>query len=828
MPISPDDFQTGGALQGAVAASLLASRDAAAALAPGDSVGLFRIVRELGRGGMAIVYLAERADGEYRQQVALKCMQAAAPGVEGEALFRRERQALADLRHPHVARLLDGGRGEDGRPWFAMEYVEGERLDDHCVNGALPRRQRLELFLQLCSALAFAHARGVIHRDIKPSNVLVDADGSVKLLDFGIARLLGQGDALGDGAYTPGFASPEQLRREPATVASDIYQLGRLLACLLSADRIEQATIVEATRLPANDADEGRDRHKAANAPLPSSLPADLAAILHKAQADEPTARYASVDALVADVQAFIAHRPVNARPSSALYRGQRFLQRHPLASTATLLALAMLVGISSWFTLRLREQRDLARQQRDIAATERDRAEQALATTEAINRFLNDDLLGAANPLNRPPGAPEATVRQAMDAAESRIETRLKDHPAVLASLLTTEGNLRFEFGDDDHARALYDRAIALAEATPGAEDTAITARGLRAAMLVTLQEHDQAEAELDMVMDAATRRYGSEDIRTLQWELRRLEARSGQGMDDSQIDALRELRQHIVASAGEANTFAGEASLLAAMSLVFAGHADQARADAELAWHSLRQAEGEDHPSTLKALVTLGHSYRAEGRGDEAIDAMRRALDLQRGRYGPDALDSLFMQNELAYTLSALGQQDEAEVLFADLLARYRANPMSSTSQIANTLSNLATARLRDGRADAALAAYDDAEKMIAEGDAIIPQVMVNLLRGRADALIASGRLDQARQSLDRASQAASSLPEDDWRRLSVDGSRARLLLAQGRHAEGLALLDQTLASMRTGMSADHPLLHDLQAFRDKAAGSNKAGGN
>ncbi|MEO6687507.1 MAG: serine/threonine-protein kinase, partial [Dokdonella sp.] len=204
MPIDINDLRTGGALQGSVAASLLRSHDAVAELSSGARIGIYRVVRELGRGGMAIVYLAERADGEYEQQVALKWMLQAQPDATSEALFRRERQSLADLRHPHIARLLDGGRTDEGRPWFAMELIEGERLDLHCVQHALPQTQRLALFTQVCAAVAFAHARGVIHRDIKPSNVLVDADGSAKLLDFGIAQLLGQEDSLATNAYTPG------------------------------------------------------------------------------------------------------------------------------------------------------------------------------------------------------------------------------------------------------------------------------------------------------------------------------------------------------------------------------------------------------------------------------------------------------------------------------------------------------------------------------------------------------------------------------------------------------------------------------------------------
>jgi predicted Ser/Thr protein kinase len=278
MPIDPRVFQTGGALQGAVAASLLRQREADAELRPGERVGIYRVLRELGRGGMAIVYLAERDDGEYQQQVALKWMHAAQADDAGEALFRRERQALADLSHPHIARLLDGGRSAGGRPWFAMEYIEGEPLDRHCMDSALPLARRLALFRHVCEAVAFAHARGVIHRDIKPSNVLVDRNGNAKLLDFGIAQWLGQHDALATRACTPGFASPEQWRGESVTVASDVYQLGRLLVAILCSDEAGEPTAGH-PRSHARDATPGgRQRERNASEPGSDALatrPAD-------------------------------------------------------------------------------------------------------------------------------------------------------------------------------------------------------------------------------------------------------------------------------------------------------------------------------------------------------------------------------------------------------------------------------------------------------------------------------------------------------------------------------------------------------------------------
>ncbi|MBL0164324.1 MAG: serine/threonine protein kinase [Xanthomonadales bacterium] len=294
MPIQPSDFQTGGALQSEIAASLIRQRENASLPKAGDSIGSYRIIDELGRGGMAIVFRAERADGEYEQQVALKWMLDSHADPATAELFRRERQSLANLNHPHIARLLDGGRTADGRPWFAMELIEGLPLDQHCIDQSLPVVQRLRLFLQVCAAVAFAHARGLIHRDIKPSNVLVDAESQVKLLDFGIAQLLGEDDGLVVRAYTPGFASPEQGRRETLTVASDIYQLGRLVESMLRPQRQAPATLVDATAIGA--ASEAAAQR--------GSLPVDLDAIIAMSCSEQASARYATADALAHDIRA--------------------------------------------------------------------------------------------------------------------------------------------------------------------------------------------------------------------------------------------------------------------------------------------------------------------------------------------------------------------------------------------------------------------------------------------------------------------------------------------------------------------------------------------
>jgi len=303
----------------------------------GESVGPYSLVRELARGGMGSVWVAERSDGALRRRVALKLPRLA----WGAGLARRmvrERDIGARLEHPHIARLYDAGVDALGRPYLAFELIDGVRIDEWCLRQDLPARARLKLFLQVAEAVAYAHARLVVHRDLKPSNVLVSADGQVHLLDFGIAKLL-QDSAEDDTgltrdlgqALTPDYASPEQLRGEPVTVASDVYSLGVLLHELLS----------------------GRRPHEAG--PVPAKAPrGDVGAILAQALQRAPEARYATVEAMADDVRRYLAGEPVNARPATLGYRLHRFAGRHRtgVAAVATVslaaVAATIVIGVQT------------------------------------------------------------------------------------------------------------------------------------------------------------------------------------------------------------------------------------------------------------------------------------------------------------------------------------------------------------------------------------------------------------------------------------------------------------------------------------------------
>lgn len=634
MPIRPEDLLTGGALQGAVARSLLRARDAPAQLEAGMVLGPYRVLRELGRGGMAQVYLAERADGEYRQQVALKWMQGANPDANSEALFRRERQALADLRHPNIAQLLDGGCTAEGRLWFAMEFIEGEQLDRHCVQAALPLGQRLALFRQVCSAVAFAHARGILHRDIKPSNVLVDREGRARLLDFGIAQLLGEEDRLAAGAYTPGFASPEQTRGETLTVASDVFQLGRLLAVLLCGDETERETLLRAVEATP----EAPAEHPPASALTPGHVPADLQAVVACATAREPEGRYATVDALAADVGAFLVQRPISARAATAGYLLDRFVARHRLAVVASGLLLVAAISLVALFTWRL--------------AQERDRSLQAAERAETGERFLIS-LFRVADP-GVGSGA-RTTVAELLEEGAERLQADAALAPQTRARLLLSLAQVQFNLGE-------YARAESLAQAVQAVDPGSYPAFSASALQLWILQrrgdpagavarapavlatldgaaQYDRVRASVLNVAGRSASQIG--DPRARQWLEDALAAGQRAGDQEAQGQALRglgfqselegdylgalaatsEAAERIVEALGPRSPEAFSARTHSIYLMLETGQAEPAWARFQQLAPEIEQVLEPEHIARIYFDITGGYVLRALGQGEAAL---------------------------------------------------------------------------------------------------------------------------------------------------------------------------------------------------------------
>lgn len=435
---------------------------------PGRIIGAWHVIGLLGRGGMGAVYKVERSDGAYRQQAALKLIRTVADSPAARQRFLRERQTLARLQHPHVATLLDGGFTAEGDPWFVMEYVDGVPIDQWCDERRLDLRARIELFLQALDAVQYAHRNLVVHRDLKPSNLLVDAQGHVKLLDFGLAKELEelQATATSDRAMTFAYASPEQLENAPITTATDIWQLGVVLHRLLSG--LHPFGLSRDTPLPRQLEMLGREpeplTRAAANAgaetaalrgglapeALARQLRGDLSHIVLGCLQRTASQRYASVEALAEDLHRWLEHRPLRITPVSSGTKAKLWLRRNRVtAAAAAAVAAAVFTGtgVALWQAHEARAQARVAEQQRSEAQAQTRKAQQALA-------FLKDALFGAV-----PQGQLSAqfTLNDLLGRSRETLDKNTDLDPESRRALQRTLANLYAVGQDWANAEALY-----------------------------------------------------------------------------------------------------------------------------------------------------------------------------------------------------------------------------------------------------------------------------------------------------------------------------------------------------------------------------------
>jgi eukaryotic-like serine/threonine-protein kinase len=420
----------------------------------GRRIGAYQVVREIGRGGMGAVYLSERADGEFRQQVAVKIIRQTLASSETRRHFKRERQILASLNHPNIARLLDGGVSSEGEPFLAMEYVEGVRIDVYADTHQLSTNARLNLFRQVCAAVQYAHQNLVIHRDLKPSNILVTAEGVPKLLDFGIAKLLdAEGEDAGAhtvtelGVMTPEYASPEQVRGESVTTASDVYSLGVVLYELLAGHRPYRVKSRKPDEIARAICEQEPSKPSEAK-----SLRGDLDNIVLMAMRKEPARRYASVAQFSEDIRRHMDGLPVIARKDTFKYRSAKFIKRNKVGVAAAALVVLTLIGgivAVAWQARR--------------ATAERDRARIEAAKAERINEFLQS-IFASANPNWYSPGHGQRGEVKVVDVLEQtgrRIDSELKDEPEIRAELHHTIGTTYLSLGQYESAKTHFRTAV-------------------------------------------------------------------------------------------------------------------------------------------------------------------------------------------------------------------------------------------------------------------------------------------------------------------------------------------------------------------------------
>ena len=808
------------------AGSLVAEAEASGTFASsgvGLRIGPYRLVREIARGGMSRVFLAERADAGLEQRVAVKLLRAGFDSDVDHARFGAERQILATLNHPNIARLLDAGATEDGQPYAVLEYVDGEPIDEYCNRRKLDLTARLELFLTVCAATQHAHRNLIVHRDLKPSNILVSADGVVKLLDFGLAKLLAPDLAnsarltrTGQRWMTPEYAAPEQIRRAPITTLTDVYQLGVVLYELVTGQLpfVEQELDALEAAILHRDAAAPSSAVAANDSRRSRLLRGDLDAIVLKALRKQPDERFASAEALGDDIRRHLTGHPVLARRNSAGYLARRFIRRHRVETIAVAaIAASLVAGVA------------LSAVQAGHARAERDRAEAASRESRAVTSFLMG-LFRASDPSEA--RGDTLTAGELVRRAAARLDA-LHGEPADEARMLEVIGQLYESLGRPADAYAALERALALRTRASGADAEAAGTLLQISLSLISLGKFAAADTAVRSALRVQERRLGSEDptiaatlhqlsvVAAYQHRLpaaERYERRSVDirertlGADDSltadshlalggvlqlegrSADAEREYRRALASyERAVAPDLARVADAVAHVAYVL--DATPGRdADAEL-WYrralTLRQrAFGNGHPMVAAAMSDLGEFLSRHGKYAESVPLARAHLDIMRRVYGTEHPIVATALSGTGIVLYHAGRLTEAEPLFRQAIAMNLRLHGPDDMRVSGVEVNLARLLIAER-------AYAEAESLL--NDAI--------------------RIRRIGEPPTSASSA------------TVEGVLGMLYTRTGRYASAASTLRQSIARLERQVGREQPdvrelygWLADLEGLEGKAA--------
>ena len=586
---------------------------------PGDTVGPYRLLKELGTGGMGVVWLAERSDGLINRQIALKFPHLTCARKDLAERMAHERDILATLEHLNIARLYDAGLTREGQPYLALEYVEGQPIDAYCAARQLSVPERLKLFVQIAQAVAYAHAKLIVHRDLKPANVLVTQSGEVRLLDFGIAKLLDDGVALetrltelSGRAFTLDYASPEQIAGAPITTSSDIYSLGVILYELLSGQRpyklkrnsrgaLEEAILEIDVRPPSEVVDDRSVRKR---------MRGDLDTIILKALKKRPEDRYATMNALVEDVERYLSNRPVLARPDAASYRIGKFVGRNALAvaaSAAVLMAIVIGAGVAIW--------------QARVALAEKESAD---AVREFIVSIFRD-----ADPYGRSGQA--STGADLLRRAQTDIQDRFEDRPDLKIDLLNIVGSGLLSLEDLPAAESAFRRAIDASTRLFGP----LNARTLEARALMTELHSARSDRELMKTELQELIPLSRSVVRSHPEVLvRLLKNRANLAFEEGRFadmqSAAREAFELSMRELGRHHAMTLATSALLSQSFVIGSYpSDVVLRETQRAVDLALEAHGgrDDHPSVIRVREHRGRALAVTGHFHEAVAEMRKA---------------------------------------------------------------------------------------------------------------------------------------------------------------------------------------------------------
>jgi tetratricopeptide (TPR) repeat protein len=770
-------------------------------------------VREIGRGGMGAVFLAERDDGQFDQRVALKLVRHMG-AVDLVPRFLEERRILARLEHPRIARLVDGGVTGDGVPWFAMEFVDGQPIDRYCDARALSITQRLELFAGVCDAVQYAHQHFVVHRDLKPSNIFVTADGQLKLLDFGVAKLLDPIRTPEDAAstdslvraMTPEYAAPEQVRGDPASAATDVYALGVLLYTLLTGQRpyavrglspaqVERiiceldpprpsATLAGGFASETQRLERARARNTTPDR-LRRMLGGDLDTIVLKSLSKEPDLRYASADQLARDMRRHLTGHPVIARRQTASYHLRRFLKRRRVEVFAAIgVALSLLVGAVISF------------EQAQRARAERDRAQAASRETDATNTFLLQ-LFEASDPADAQGGT--LTAAELVHRAVARVDT-LRGEPAEQARLLIVTAKLYQNLGQFDPARAALERAIALRErGTHGGDDDQLaTADALvqLSHVLLSLNRFAAADSVAHRALAIQERRLSAEHptVAATIHQLGNIAVYRGDlAASERYHRRALEVRERTL---GHEDSLTADSHLLVGTTLRREGKLSDAERELREGLAISERVLGPDGKWVSSAVQLLAALLdEDEGRYAEAEPLYRRELDIRRRVYGDGRPETAWAMGDLADFLSRTGKGVEAAPLAWQFLAVIR-RVYGDHPITANAVAFAGKTLHQAGQ-------MGEAEPLLREAIA-----MDRRLRGSDNQNVAGAELNLARLLIDRRDFQGARQAWSDAMRISESvagpdepftairrGLLGLLLVREGRFAAADSLLRQSI---------------------------------
>jgi eukaryotic-like serine/threonine-protein kinase len=759
----------------------------------GRTVGAYRLIASIGEGGMGSVWLAERSDGRYARRVAVKFPRVALIAGSGGERFKREGSILGRLSHPHIADLVDAGVTPDGKPYLVLEHVDGTPIDRFCHDKALDVEGRIRLFLEVLEAVAHAHANLIVHRDLKPSNVLVTTDGRVKLLDFGIAKLLeneGTGGATTDltredgAAMTPEYAAPEQVTHGPITTATDVYSLGVLLFLLLTGEHpagpgphspAEMVKAIVETAPPRPSATAVSER-------LRRVLRGDLDTIVTKALKKEPRERYASVTALADDLRRYLKCEPINARPDTLAYRTAKFVRRN--RATVGLAALAFVAALGGIVGTTLQARR--ARVQKDLALKEL-RSTQA---HEQLFEFILSDAAASGKPL---------TVDGLLERAEAMLERRHVDE-ADRVELILWIGQNYITQDENAKGRALLEKVFTISQDLPNPE-----IRAYAACMMANALARDQEVDRAEQLVQQALRDLGDDPkFDSVRIVCYRSGSEVSQDRGDAQLSLARALEARRVLRRSPLDSTYSELRTTMDLAAAYstAGLDREALVEFERAG-GLLTGLGWDDTGTA---ATLYNNWALEldqlGRPLDAEKHYRRAIEISRQNETEDAVSPMILNN-YAHALRDLGRLDEA----ADYSERAYTRARKVGHELAISQSLLERARIYAARGDPARA-----ETMLAE---VEPRLRKDLPEGHyAFAVLASERslLALTRRDAAVAMKLADQAVDIDEAAIKDGGlgafylptvlvRRARIRLETGHPDEAVADVTRAVSEMEKG---------------------------